>query len=292
MNLEKCQQYPISAGWSADKKSRVVTQAGESLFLRISAPETYDRKAALFSRMEAATALGVPMCRPVSLECREDGVYFFQTWIQGRDAEAVVPQLLPGEQYAYGLDAGRILKKLHTIPAPEDAEDWEVRFNRKMDRKIAGYRDCPLKYENGETFLRYIRENRHLLHGRPQCCQHGDYHIGNMMIEEGGRLTILDFDREDWGDPWEEFNRIVWCAQASPLFASGMVDGYFEGQVPREFWRLLALYISSNALSSLCWAIPFGEGEVAVMRRQAEDILNWYDQMQTDIPAWYCRLNG
>ena len=61
---------------------------------------------------------------------------------------------------------------------------------------------------------------------------------------------------------WEEFNRIVWCAQAAPAFASGMVDGYFDGDVPMEFWKLLALYICSNTLSSLPWAIPFGEGEV------------------------------
>ncbi|MEK3769068.1 hypothetical protein MKY14_10950 [Paenibacillus sp. FSL R5-0887] len=28
-------------------------------------------------------------------------------------------------------------------------------------------------------------------------------------------------DRFDYGDPWEEFNRIPWCALTSPEFASG-----------------------------------------------------------------------
>lgn len=28
-------------------------------------------------------------------------------------------------------------------------------------------------------------------------------------------------------------------------FAAGMVDGYFDEMVPMDFWRLLALYISS-----------------------------------------------
>lgn len=85
-----------------------------------------------------------------------------------------------------------------------------------------------------------------------------------MMIEDD-KMVIIDFDRYDFGDPWEEFNRIVWSAQASPIFASGIINGYFDNEVPHEFWKLLALYIGSNMLSSIPWAIPFGEGEVHTM---------------------------
>ena len=54
-----------------------------------------------------------------------------------------------------------------------------------------------------------------------------------------------------------------------------------------DFWRLLALYISSNMLSSIPWAIPFGEGEVRTMLDQAADVLRWYDNMNTVVPRWY-----
>jgi aminoglycoside phosphotransferase (APT) family kinase protein len=114
-------------------------------------------------------------------------------------------------QYRYGLDAGRILAKIHTVPTPVDAPNWETRFNAKIDCKIAMYENCELKYESGgDAFLSYLAENRYLLRGRPQSYQHGDYHIGNMMIDQDGVLTIIDFERADFGDPWEEFNRIVW----------------------------------------------------------------------------------
>lgn len=106
-------------------------------------------------------------------------------------------------------------------------------------------------------------------------------------IDSHGVLTIIDFDRDDFGDPWEEFNRIVWCAQSAPSFASGMVDGYFDSEVPMMFWKLLALYICSNTLSSLPWAIPFGEGEIQVMRKQAAQVLEWYDGMKNVVPTWY-----
>ena len=104
---------------------------------------------------------------------------------------------------------------------------------------------------------------------------------------EAGHITVIDFDRYDFGDPWEEFNRIVWCAQAAPCFAAGMLDGYFDGDVPTLFWQLLALYISSNTLSSIPWALPFGETQIQVMLNQAKDVLSWYNGMTQIVPSWY-----
>ena len=107
------------------------------------------------------------------------------------------------------------------------------------------------------------------------------------MLDRNGKLYIIDFNRNDYGDPWEEFNRIIWCAQKSSPFASGMVDGYFNGDVPANFWNLLALYISSNTLASVYWAISYGETEVNTMLNQAEEVLLWYDNMTNTIPTWY-----
>ena len=277
----------INKGWSSDKKYCVTDKNGTKYLLRVSDASQYDSKKSEFEMMKRVAALGVPMCEPLEFGTDDEGVYSVQSWIDGEDAEAIIPKCSDAEQYAYGLESGRILKKIHSLPAPDPIEDWESRFNRKMDKKIAKYRECPIKYDNGQAFIDYINENRHLLKNRPQTYQHGDYHIGNMMVDREGKLYVIDFNRNDYGDPWEEFNRIVWCAQSSPAFASGMVDGYFDGEVPAEFWRLLALYISSNTLSSVYWAIPFGQEEIDTMLNQAADVLSWYDGMRNPVPTWY-----
>ena len=149
------------------------------------------------------------------------------------------------------------------------------------------YKACPVQYEKGQVFIEYINGHRGFLAGRPQTYQHGDYHIGNMRIGTDQQLYILDFDRNHFGDPWEDFNPIVWCAQAAPLFATGMVNGYFDDAAPGLFWDLLALYISSNRVSSLPWAVSFGQSQIQVMRKQAEDVLRWYDGMTNSVPTWY-----
>lgn len=279
---------PIEKGWSEDKKYCVTDENGTRYLLRVSDIGQYDSKQAEFNMMKQVVSLGIPMCEPIEFGICKEGVYSVQSWIDGVNAEDVIADYPDTEQYAYGLEAGRILRKIHSIPAPAAQEDWEKRFNRKMDYKIKKYIECPVKYEGGQAFIDYINENRDLLKNRPQVYQHGDYHIGNMMIDCRGQLYIIDFNRNDYGDPWEDFNRIVWCAQKAPSFASGMVNGYFDDNIPMEFWKLLALYISSNTLGSLDWAIPFGQNEVDTMLNQAGDVLRWYHDMRNPIPTWYC----
>lgn len=278
---------PIQKGWSKDKKYCITDENGQKYLLRISAEELYERKKQEFERMGQVASTGIFMCKPIEFGRCEDGVYSIQSWIEGVDAEDVLPRMTNEQQYNYGFEAGQMLRTIHSIPAPDSIEPWHIYFNRKMDRKIQMYRDCPIKYENGALFIDYIEAHRSRLNDRPRTYQHGDYHIGNMMIDRSGQLTIIDFDRDDFGDPWEEFNRIVWSAQSAPVFATAMVNGYFKNQVPSAFWELLALYISSNTLSSVPWAIPFGAEQINIMLHQAEEVLSWYQNMQNPIPTWY-----
>ncbi len=282
----------IKKGWSNDKKYKATNKAEQHFLLRITSIEEYEAKKVEFENMQKLSAIDIPLCQPIEFGICEEGVYSLQEWIEGNDAEEVMDSFSEKEKYAYGYEAGMILNKMHSIEAPEDTGDWESFFNQKASRKIENYQKCPLKYENGDAFITYIEENRHLLKNRPMTYQHGDYHVGNMMIDNKGKLKIIDFNRSDYGDPWEEFNRIVWCVQASPLFSTGMVDGYFNGNVPKEFWDLLALYISSNTLSSLPWAIPFGQEKVDVMVKQTDEILEWYDGMKNTVPKWYGGWEG
>ena len=277
----------INKGWAADNKYLIKDDNNNKYLLRISSIDQYDKKLIEFNYLKKLEEIGLSMCKPIEFGTCDDGVYIILSWIEGVDAQEYILNLSNKEQYEYGIIAGKELLKIHSLNAPSNIFDWEEKFNKKIDRKIIMYEDCPIKIDKANNLIEYINNNRHLLKNRNLVFHHGDYHIGNMMINENKELVIIDFNRADFGDPYEEFNRIVWCAQASSYFASGIVDGYFNNDVPEDFWRVLALYISSNTLSSIPWAIPFGKEEIEVMINQSKDVLRWYDDMNTYIPSWY-----
>lgn len=198
----------------------------------------------------------------------------------------LIPTFPSDVQYQYGYESGLILKKIHTYPAPIDQEDWENRFNRKVDIKIKQYLNCTIHFDKDSLMIDFLESHRFLFAHRPQTFQHGDYHIGNMMIENG-QLVIIDFDRFDFGDPWEEFNRIVFCAKSVPEFACGQLDGYFNGTPPLEFFQLLMYYVVLNTISSIPWAMQFGQKEIDTMLENANEVLDWYENLNNPIPKWY-----
>ncbi|MCL2249565.1 MAG: phosphotransferase, partial [Oscillospiraceae bacterium] len=279
---------PITKGWSKDKKYCVESEDGTKFLLRISELERHEERKELFEMLKRVDSLEIPMCRPVEFGTCADGVYTLHSWIDGEDLEPALQTMPETEHFMLGIKSGEILRKIHSIPARDSQEDWASLFNRKTDLKMQKYSECGLRFKGDEHVIEYIENNRHLLENRPQCFQHGDYHVGNMMIEDG-ELKIIDFDRFDFGDPWEEFNRIVFSASASPHFATGQLRGYFGGEPPIEFFKLLAFYISSNTLSSIYWAIPFGDSDIEIMMNQSQDVLRWYDNMQNPIPTWYLK---
>lgn len=281
----------VDKGWSGDTKYHIKTKDNQSLLLRISDISDFNRKKEEYEAMKKLKNCNILMSKPIDFGvCNNDkNVYILLTWIEGADAEEKLPLLSQEEQYNIGYNAGKMLRKLHEFPAPENAENWAERFNRKIDRKISSYKNCEIKVEKAESIIDYINDNRYLLQNRVQSFQHGDYHIGNMVINDSNQIGIIDFNRYDYGDPWEEFNRIVWCAEISPHFASGRINGYFQGDVPKKFFKLMALYIGNNTLSSIPWAIPFGESQVKVMINQAQNVLNWYSDFNSYIPSWYIK---
>ncbi|WP_319378074.1 aminoglycoside phosphotransferase family protein [uncultured Methanocorpusculum sp.] len=280
---------PILKGWSDDTKYLVTTDDGRQLLLRVSAIDKYDRKKEEFEALKTIEARGIPAPKPIAFgRCRDNSsVYMLLSWTEGKEAEDVLPLLSREEHYRVGVKAGILQRRLNSIPAPEGMKPWGVRFGKKLDWRNERYLACGIRFEHDDLMLAWIEKHRHLIQNRPQSFQHGDYHCGNMIINGEGEPCIIDFNRIDYGDPWEEFNRIVWCAKRSSYFAAGRIDGYFDGSVPDEFWDLLLLYISSNTLGSIPWSVPFGQKEVDTAVEMANEVLFWYDDMKSSIPCWY-----
>ncbi|AUD64686.1 hypothetical protein BK011_02965 [Tenericutes bacterium MZ-XQ] len=280
----------VNKGWSNDEKY-LVTYQSQTCFLRISPIQQQSRVERMIAFMRRVDDLSIPICKPVDYKVVKNNVHAFYTYVNGKDLNDVLHTFSKEDKYRLGMISGEYLKKIHTIDMEANSDLWAEKFNKKIDHKIKRYRDSKLEVPEIELFINYVNSHRDLLLNRPQTMHHGDYHVGNFMLDETEKLVIIDFEKHDFGDPWEEFNRIVWSAQESHEFASGMIDGYFQHDIPDEFWKLLLLYISNNTISSLPWGLALNKEQYQVMLNQMYEILDWYENLKEIIPTWYIKKN-
>ena len=279
----------IKEGWSDDKKYYIEDHKGASFLLRLSDELSLEREKAHYNALRKLNDKEIPISKLLESGLCNNGknTYRIFSWIEGVEILKILDKLSGEQQYKYGYDSGKILREIHLIDNPVIQQEWSEFYSQKIDAKILKYQNCGVTFKNSENILTFIQANRILIENRPQCFHHGDYHLGNMLITPQKELAIIDFNRLDSGDPWEEFNRITWSAINSYPFAKGQINGYFSNEVPEAFFKLMALYVGVNQIGSIPWAIQYGGKELQVILSQVEKVLEWYDNFDQFIPNWY-----
>ena len=280
---------PVNRGWSSDRKYRVETGAGERLLLRLSDAERYEAKRKEYGIIGKYATLGFAMSRPVGFGLCDGGqtAYMLLTWVEGRDLEAVLPGLPETEQYRLGRAAGDILRRIHGLPL--DAEDLPTATKRA--RKLAQldrYEASNVRVPGDGPAIQYVRENIDRIWRQPPVYQHGDFHPGNLIYRADGTLGVIDFNRWEVGDPYEEFYKLEsFGREVSVPYCAGQIDAYFGEDVPEDFWETLAVYVAHASLFSIAWAEPFGQADVTAMTRRFREAMEDYEGFTRRVPKWY-----
>ena len=210
------------------------------------------------------------------------------TWINGIELREIVGKYEGQQQYDWGIQAGKSLKILHSDQKNIENISWNDIYVKKVSKKLSSYYNCGDKYENDKILLDYVNNNIDLIKDRPMIIQHGDYHDGNLVVNEEMKIGIIDYNRIDLGDPWQEFDKTMWSLKYSIDFTRGLIDGYFDKNVPEKFFRLLALYSSVLQISNLPWAIKYNaKDQVNICKNQTKRLLSWYNNFNSIVPMWY-----
>lgn len=291
---------PVDKGWSADRKYRIRTRDGRLLLLRLSDPGLAGGKREEFERVRQASKLGIPMSFPIDFGICEGAadrtfpesgspfVYSLLSWIEGEDAQDMLPGLSGAEAYARGRDAGTWLRRMHGLSVPAGAEAPTDTVRREVTRKLQAYENEKHRLPFGAELLERIEARLPLLEGVPAGFRHGDYHPGNMILGPDGGLNVIDFNRSGTGDPLRDFNRMeTFTSGISPDFARGQLRGYWEsGPRDPDFWGRVSLYCAIECLFAIVWAIPFGEPEITDTLRRSQIIWDDFDGFRRDTPKW------
>ena len=145
-----------------------------------------------------------------------------------------------------------------------------------------------VRLKNDSSILEYINSNIHKMWRRSPCYLHGDFHPGNLILTPKGTIGVIDFNRWEIGDPYEEFYKLEsFGIECSVPYCIGQIHAYFEDQVPVQFWETLAVYVAHASLYSIAWAEKFGQNDVDKMIERAQIAFDDYDYFKLIIPSWY-----
>lgn len=277
----------IARGMAGDEKYQCV-RGDKEFLLRIADGEDYEEKKREFEHLKKLGEVGLPVPKFIELtKSDDDKVFTLLSWIPGEEAEKLIPDMSREEQYELGEQAGRILRSIHdAAPVTDDSKSWYERYFEVITPRIDSYKTEGVPFEGSDRILNFIEENKHLMKSRPLCRHHGDYHTGNLIVNDG-KLWVIDWhtmDFESIGDPWYEFNRLD---TKYSEFAKGQIDAYFDGRVPDEFWRLFALYISASAITSIVWAKYWAPDKLDEIMGLNRSVLKLFNNMDNPIPKWY-----
>ena len=116
---------------------------------------------------------------------------------------------------------------------------------------------------------------------------HGDYHPGNLIYTDNGLIGVIDFNRWEVGDPYEEFYKLEsFGIENSIPYCIGQIDAYFDDQIPEDFWSTLAVYVAQASLFSIKWAEKFGQEDIDSMVVRCRMHLMTTTIFETYIPKW------
>jgi len=279
----------IEAGWSNDKKYFIIDRSGNLLLLRTSDISLAEAKEKEFQMIKRFNSLHFEMSKAIVFGfCNhQKNVYMLLSWVEGIALAKILDHYPENGQYDLGLKAGKILKEIHSIPV--DRCDLSSQDKKgKMLHNLESYENSNVRLENDRFAIEYVRNNLHKINPLPPVYQHGDFHVGNLLLTPDKQVGVIDFNRWDCGDRYEEFYKVQsFDAEISIPFSIGQIDAYFDRQPPREFWETMAVYVAYASLYSIFWAVKFGENDINAMKKRCLKAFDDYDRFNTVIPHWY-----
>ena len=277
----------VEAGWSSDVKYYVLDAHNREYMLRLSDISQDQSKRIEFERIQNFNTLDFEMSRAVEFGTCNAGsmVYMLLTWVAGESLESSLKVLSEQKQYELGIKAGKILKAIHDLPTIEVVD--VLAKKEKMLEKLARYERCGYRVEQDDKIINYIKSHLDDLNDLKAVMNHGDYHVGNLILTSDFEVGVIDFNRMQVSDHVEDFYKVQ---SFNVPFSIGQIHGYFQGNPSEEFWKVLALYNAYAALNSITWATKFGQEEIEGMIRRCRQTMKDYDSFTQVVPRWYVML--
>lgn len=279
----------LSKGYSPDKKYVVYVDDNKFL-LRVYEMVGHEKKKAEFQILNKMKQFNVQSSQPIDIGIIEalNAGYNIYSYIDGIDAKEAIHTLNEEEQYKIGMEAGIQLSRMHLYEAPSTVKTWYDRAMDKHYRYLNAYKSCGIKIKNDEKIIDFIEKNKHHVKNRSNHFQHDDYHLENIIVKDKQYAGVIDFNNFDWGDPLHDFVKVaLFQRELSVPFSIGQIEGYFDNNVPDDFWLHYSIYVGMVIFSSVVWSLRFAPEQLDEMITRLYIVLEDHKDFEILKPTWY-----
>jgi aminoglycoside phosphotransferase (APT) family kinase protein len=204
----------------------------EPLILQRQRPGSERDMAVEVAVLQVARQAGVPVAEVVASGSDDDGLAAAYMVVRRVAGETIARKILRDEQYSAARAAlprqlGRALASLHRIPI--DAVPALLLVDQVQQyREVLDLSGQP--HPTFELAFRWLAERRPPPGG--QAIVHGDFRLGNVIVDEHGLAAVLDWELAHLGDPMEDLGWL--CVKAwrfggrAPVAGVGEYDDLFD----------------------------------------------------------------
>lgn len=221
----------------------------------------------------------------------EQGYYMLLSWIQGTDVQKLLMNASPQFCDLLGKQSGDLLRRIHALPLNPEKPYYPT-LSDEICTCIAecSKNDVLLqKYPAMETFIRFLDDNKfYVAESSNPKLLHGDFHSKNVIFSEGN-TSVIDWLYGATGNPTEDFVRNVISAESNRYYASAVIDSYYKDNVPKEFWRTLAIYTAIHELRITKYTFTDSHWSTSFVNHQHNLVLQEYRGMKTIVPSYYAK---
>ena len=241
----------ITEGYSGDSKYKL-EKDGKYFLLRVGDKIRLDEKEQEYNRLMMYVDKAINTQKPITFNTTNDKFYSIVSWVNGIPVMDIIKKDVTKNYYQLGKKVGIELHKLHLASQNDLNVDWKHCIETKVKLFLEKYHQVNIEFACSKQAEEYLIENIYLMSNRPQVILHGDFHWNNCVVDENGKVGIIDFSGKTIGDSWYEFGGVLWALEYSESFVNGQIDGYF-GTPPNDFWKIFKFYVALYAFEHLMY---------------------------------------
>lgn len=208
------------------------------------------------------------------------------TFVIKKFIQNLTDQISIEKQIQLGSEIGKILRKLHENSQINDDTTWSKIFNYKINNLIYNYSMTNFRGDKDYIVFDYIENNRYLIESRKLS---NIYLFDNLCFinADENNLNFVSKNVSYMADSFFEFRKINEADEKNRIFYYSLLKSYFNGKIPRLFYRILAIYTILDILE------PKLNGENDVdLTGEFDRILSIYNDFDCIIPVWIKETEG